>query len=161
MNKQIILLYYLRDVPEKHKAFQVLEHTDGVQTVDFYFVAPQYDKPLPSDGDMQALEADALAWHEQQKLMTYDALFKLLSRSLRAKAQMLKQSLIDSEDEEDKVSGYMLSELERGFVTGDIYNNADVTQRAEFDSIRALFVEGGVLTQFQADVWGSLQEVSE
>ena len=159
MNKQIIIQYYLRDIPERHRAFQVLEHTDGVQTIDFYFCAPQYDKPLPSDGDLLSMEPDALAWYETQRIMTYDQLFKLIPRIIRAQIQLFKFTLIESEDAQARVSGYMLSELERDITTGEIYNDGDASQRAEFDDIRDLFVSGGVLSQEQANRWGALEAV--
>lgn len=158
LNKKQILDYLLRSESPATYAFKVSEDTEGNQTVDYFFSA---NRTEPSDTEMTAVEADALNWSNSQRVMTYDALFKLLPRTLRARSNALKDDLKADTDLAKKEMGYMLEELLRDVAKGDVlFNASDPIQAAEFEGVRSLLVGYGILSAEQADTWGQLEVVA-
>ena len=159
MNLRIILDYLTRDIPEKHKSIGIHSDSEENQSIAWFFVAPDYAMTQPTEAEISAAETDALAWFADQKIISYDALFKLLPRTIRARANALKDTMKADTDETNKFNGYMLDELLRDVSTGELYNDGDTFQNQEFAGVRTLLVTAGILTQDQADTWGQLQTV--
>jgi len=154
-----IVKYLTRNAPSAEGGYMLQDDNDG----NGVFIAEWFSPMLgdqPTDDEMLAVEADAIAWFDAQTEMTYGELFRLLPRSVRVDMTILKDSLKESSEASDKLTGYTLDDIERDIRTDQIYNDGDTAQRTIFNDIRAVFVSASVITQAQSDTWGTLEVVT-
>ena len=149
LNKQIILRYYLREVDPRHYSYQVFEE-DGEQTIGWSFCSPEHDLPEPTDEEMEAMEADALAWIETQgRMISYYDFWDLLSLPLQVAVSNYaqKQKMLPEPDMELSVILAKASDISNVI---DLSSESVSGETGYMKTILGKLVAAGVLTAEQA-----------
>lgn len=156
MNTITIIQYYTRNLKQEDYCYRVSDDGSGNQTLDF-FASP--DLAEPTVAEMQAMEADALAWYAAPTTISYYEFWELLTFPLQV-AVSNRAEVLRNQTPPDTGLKTLIGKTYDPTNMIDLANPAVTGDGGYFETFLTDLVVSGVLTQAQAAQWSSLQEVT-